>query len=271
LSAFQLVSRRVGLAKRPREDPSSLKGNSSESGKRAYERLDGVVPILHAPSMAERAEELRDVLATGTEAFAEILAAEPPRLQALLVADEDWRGAPRESERSYPAGLPYFTRVTDPPSLVLPETLSPVITPHTGATLPLTVWHELAHALLLRRDVVRTPAWLRELIPQALSAAVARRAGLSLGEHFSKMDREPGFTVRGLKGHADPGEQMAFQNLLLLLGDAALNEFGEAFLMRLVRDLWGETDVVDEERAEELLARALGERGREWLRSRPEF
>ena len=94
---------------------------------------------------------------------------------------------------------------------------------------------------------------------------------MSLGEHFSKMDREPGFTVRCLKGHADPGEQMAFQNLLLLLGDAALNEFGEAFLMRLVRDLWGETDMVDEERAEELLARALGERGREWLRSRPEF
>jgi hypothetical protein len=30
-------------------------------------------------------------------------------------------------------------------------------------------------------------------------------------------------------------------------------------------------DVVDEARAEELLARALGERGLEWLRSRPEF
>ena len=236
-----------------------------------YERLVGAVPVLHAPSMADRAEELRDVLATGTEALAEILAAEPPRLRALLVAEEDWRGAPREGKRPYPPGLPYYTRATDPPSLVLPETLSAAITPRTEATLPLTVWHELAHAFLLRRDVVRTPAWLRELIPQALSAAVARGAGLSLGEHFSEMDREPGFTVRGLKGHADPGEQMAFQNLLLLLGDAALNEFGEAFLMRLVRDLWGETDVVDEARAEELLARSLGERGLEWLRSRPEF
>jgi hypothetical protein len=153
---------------------------------------------------------------------------------------------------------------------VLPETLSPAIKPRTKATLPLTVWHELAHAFLLRRKVPRTPAWLRELIPQALSAAVARRVGV-LAQHLSEVDREPGFTVRGLKGHAGAEEQMAFQNLLLLLGDAALDEFGEGFLRRLVRDLWAETDVVDEARAEELLARALGERGLEWLRSRPEF
>ena len=235
-----------------------------------YGRLDGAVPLLHAPSMAERAEELRDLLVTGAEALSEILVAEPPRLETLLVSDKDWREAPRESERPYPPGLPYFTRATDPPSLVLPETLSPAIKPRTKATLPLTVWHELAHAFLLRREVPRTPAWLRELIPQALSAAVARRVGV-LAQHLSEVDREPGFTIRGLKGHAGVEEQMAFQNLLLLLGDAALDEFGEGFLRRLVRDLWAETDVVDEARAEELLARALGERGLEWLRSRPEF
>ena len=221
--------------------------------------------------MADRAEELRDILGTGADVLAEILAAEPPRLQALLVADEDWRQAPRESERPYPPSFPYYTRATNPPSLVLPETLSPVITPRTGATLPLTVWHELAHAYLLRRDVVRTPAWLRELIPQALSAAVARGAGLSLGEHLSEMDREPGFTVRGLKGYADPEEQMAFQNLLLLLGDAALEEFGDAYLNKLIHALWAETDAVDGVRAEGLLAGALGPGGLEWLRSRPEF
>lgn len=236
-----------------------------------YERLDGEIPVLHAPGAEDRAEALRDLLETGARALSEILAEEPPRLQALLVTDEDWQEAPRESERPYPPGLPYFTRTTDPPSLVLPETLSPAITPRTKATLPLTVWHELAHAFLLKRDVVRTPAWLRELVPQALSAAVARGAGLPLGEHLSRMDRKPGFSVRGLKGHAGAEEQMAFQNLLLVLGDAALGRFGEAFLDRLVHALWGETDVVDEARAEELLARALGKRGREWLLSRPEF
>lgn len=236
-----------------------------------YEHLAGMVPVLHAPGMADRAEGLRGLLETGADVLSEMLAAEPPRLQALLVADEDWREAPRESGRPYPPGLPYFTRATDPPSLVLPETLSPAITPRTKATLPLTVWHELAHAYLLMRDVVRTPAWLRELVPQTLSVAVARRTGVPLGEHLSEVDREPGFTVRGLKGHAGAEEQMAFQNLLLVLGDAALDEFGEAFLNRLVHALWAETDVVGEARAEELLARAIGERGPEWLHSRPEF
>ncbi|MDQ5813293.1 MAG: hypothetical protein M3289_01030, partial [Actinomycetota bacterium] len=73
------------------------------------------------------------------------------------------------------------------------------------------------------------------------------------------------------RGHVDAEEQMAFQNLLLLFGVAALEEFGEGFLERLVHAMWEETNTVDEERAEELLANALGSGGRTWLRSRPEF
>ncbi len=243
----------------------------SVASLQGYERLRGAVPVVHAPGMADLTREVGRLLETGAWEISDLLEEPVPKLEALLVADGDWREAPRESRSPYPPGLPHFTRATDPPALVLPERLSPAIRPRTGATLPLTVWHELAHAFLLQRQVARTPAWLRELAPQALSAAVARRAGLALEEHLAEVDRDPGFTVRGLKGHAGAEEQMAFQNLLLLLGDAALDEFREGFLRRLVYDLWAETDVVDEARAEELLAWALGKRGLEWLRSRPEF
>jgi hypothetical protein len=85
------------------------------------------------------------------------------------------------------------------------------------------------------------------------------------------IDRTPGFIIRKLKGYANAGEQMAFQNLLLLLGVDAVEEFGDGFLKRLVRALWEETDVVNDERAEELLADALGPGGLKWLASRPEF
>jgi hypothetical protein len=133
------------------------------------------------------------------------------------------------------------------------------------------VWHELAHAFLLREPLPRTPPWLREFLPQALSAATARRTGLPLAEHLERIDHEPGFTVRGFGGRAGAEEQMAFQNLLLDLGAAAVEEFGEGFLRVLARALWAEEDVVDERRAEELLAVALGPGGREWLASRPGF
>ena len=237
-----------------------------------YERLAvGAVPAAYAPELGLRAREVGCLLETGAWEVSNLLEEPVPRLEALLVADEDWRRAPRESEKPYPPGLPYFTRATDPPALVLPETLSPAIRPRTGATYPLVVWHELAYAFLLQREVARTPAWLRELVPQALSAAVARRVDLPLEEHLSGVDRNPGFTVRSLKGHADAQRQMSFQNLLLLLGDGALAEFGETFLNRLVHALWEETTVVDEARAEGLLAEALGPGGREWLALRPEF
>ena len=238
---------------------------------RAYERLDGPVPVFHPPRLADGAREVHGYLTQGSGALAGILGAEPPELSALLVADEDWDGAPRENERPYPPGLPYFTRSVEPPALVLPEELSPVFGPRTGSLLPLTVWHELAHAFLLNGEVVRVPVWLGELVPQAASAAVARRVGVPLGEHLGRVEPDPGFTVRGFEGPAGAAEQMKFQNLLLLFGVAALERFGDGFLGRIFRALWAEDDVVDGERAEELLAGSLGSGGAAWLRSRPEF
>lgn len=245
-----------------REDLSLLEG---------YGYLDGAVPVFYSPGTEEQAAEMQQLLETGVVSLSEMFDVEPPELEAFLVADEDWDEAPRESVRAYPLGLPYFTRSVRPPALVLPATLSAIFRPRTEATYPLVVWHELAHAFLLQKEVVRTPAWLREFVPQAASAAVARRVGLPVDEHLRKIDREPGFAVRDLGGHVDAEEQMAFQNLLLLMGAAAVEEFGEGFLEKLVHAMWDETDVVDEERAEELLADALGPDGRTWLRSRSEF
>ncbi|PLS87276.1 MAG: hypothetical protein CYG60_02770 [Actinobacteria bacterium] len=236
-----------------------------------YERLAGTIPVVHPPRLAERARGLLVLLRDGAETLSGLLETEPPELEALLIAESDWAQAPREGRRAYPYGLPYFTRSIRPPALVLPEDLTPMIRPRTSATWPLVVWHELAHAFLLRREVVRTPAWLGELIPQAASATVALRVGLPLEEYLSNVDPSPGFTVRSLGGRADAQTQMAFQNLLLGLGAAALAEFGEGWLKRLVHALWGEQEIVSEGRAEEMLADALGPRGREWLRLRPEF
>jgi hypothetical protein len=236
-----------------------------------YRHLDGHVPVLYAPRLEAKALEVGGYLGDGYTALSGMLSVEPPGISALLVADEDWKDAPRESAGPYPPGLPYFTRSVEPPALVLPEKLSSVFGPETDATLPLTSWHELAHAFLLSREVVRTPAWLREFVPQAASAAIARRAHLALEDHLSQVDREPGFTVRGFRGPAGAGDQMSFQNLLLVLASAALEEFGEGYLRHLFYGLWEEDEIVDEERAEELLADALGPGGREWLASRPEF
>ena len=240
------------------------------AGLPGYERLDGGVPVVHPPGMDERATEVRRLLETGISSLSEILGDEPPELEALLVADGDWEDAPRDNARPYPLGLPYFTRAVRPPALVLPETLSPAFQPRTAATGALVVWHELAHAHLLREPLVRTPSWLREFVPQALSAAVAKRTGLPLEEHLAQIGRDPGFTVRGFSS-TDAGRQMAFQNLLLLLGAAAVERFGDGFLRTLAHALWEEREFVGEGRAEELLADALGPGGREWLLSRPEL
>jgi hypothetical protein len=134
------------------------------------------------------------------------------------------------------------------------------------------LWHELAHAFLLSEPLPRTPPWLREFLPQVLSAALALRAGLPLDEHLEEIERDGAYlTVRRPLDGAGAERQMAFQNLLLALGAAALEKFGEGFVGDLAHALWRERDVVGEGRAEELLASSLGPGGWEWLRSRPEF
>ena len=235
-----------------------------------YEPLEGAVPVFHPRRMEDRAGETRNLLDTGAGTFSEILATGTPDLSVLLVADGDWEDAPREGERPYPPGLPYLTQSAEPPVLILPETLSPAFKPHTQATWPLVVWHELAHAFVLQRPVPRTPAWLREFVPQALAAAVARRTSV-LSLHLGEIAPPPDLTVREFSGPADAEQQMAFQNALLGLGAAALVEFGEGFLRRLVHALWDQREVVSEARAEELLAGSLGSGGRVWLEGRPEF
>jgi hypothetical protein len=254
-----------------RVEGSAVEERGPRGPLQGYGRLDGPVAVVHPPGLEERAAEVRDLLEIGATTLSEILAVEPPGIEALLVADEDWEEAPRENERPYPRGLPYFTRVARPPTLVLPETLSPAFRPRTAATGAMVVWHELAHAFLLREPLPRTPVWLREFIPQALAAAVARRVGPPLEEHLEEIERSPGFTVRGYSGRADSGSQMDFQNLLLALGAAALESFGGGFLRALAHALWSEEEVIDEARAEELLTDALGPGGSEWLKSRPEY
>jgi hypothetical protein len=238
-----------------------------------YERQGGPVPVLYRAGMERRAYVLHDLLSSGAAAISAILEVGPPELEALLAADDDWERAPREEAyRPYPAGLPYFTRAASPPALVLPETLSGAFWPRTKATYPLVVWHELAHSFLLREPLVRTPAWLRELLPQGLSVAVARRTGVPLDEHLRRIARRaPDFTVRSYPERASAGKQMAFQNLLLSVGAAAVERFGEEFLRNLAHSLREEEDVVGEERAQQLLAASLGAGGREWLSLRPEF
>ncbi len=257
-----------------RIEGSAVKGREKRvfAALAGYERLGGVIPVTYPPGLLKRATEVRDLLEVGTTSLSELLRVEPPEIEALLVADEDWREAPRENERPYPPGLPYFTRAASPPVLVLPVTLSPAFRPRTEATGALVLWHELAHAFLLREPVPRTPPWLREFLPQTLSATLARRAGLPLDEHLKEIERDgAGLTVRSFGGRGDAARQMDFQNLLLALGAAAVEEFGEGFLGELAHALWSERDVVGEDRAEELLEASLGPGGREWLLSRPEF
>lgn len=234
------------------------------------EKLPGVVPVLHSPGLGRQASEVGHRLATGCVYLTGIFGSETPRLQAMLLSRADWEHAPRESERPYSFGLPYFTRAAETPTLVFPSELSEALRPRTHLTFPLTVWHELAHAFFLQREIAKMPLWLGEFVPQAASAVVALREGFAIEEHLLRIEPAD-FTVREFTLPASAGDQMRFQNLLLLLGTAAVRRFGDGFLLRLVRSTQGESEAVSEDRAKRLFTASLGADGPGWLSRREEF
>ena len=230
------------------------------------------MPVLYAPRLGAKAMELRGYLAEGYRTLSGYSPSSRPEIIALLVADEDWKDAPRDNARPYPPGLPYFTRSVEPPALVLPEELSHrVQAKDRRHAAP----YRLARAgprLLARAGGREDPGLARGVRPAGRLGG-DRPQGRSLAGRASVADRK-GARVYGAElpwVRRGRGIRCRSRTCCCCSASAALEEFGEGFLRRIFHALWEEDEIVDEERAEELLADALGPGGREWLASRPEF
>ena len=216
-----------------------------------------------------KAGEVRDYLAEGYSALSGILSVEPPGIAALLVADEDWRDAPRDNARPYPPGLPYFTRSVEPPALVLPEELSPVFRPRTAATLPLTSgtsWPTPSCSAGGRQD----PGLARGARP-ASRLGGDRKKGRICRWRTSVTDRqEPGFTVRSFRGRRGRGIRCRSRTCCSFWRRRRWRSSARASWTHLPRPLGRRRD--SRRGAGRGVARGrLGPGGREWLASRPEF
>ena len=214
--------------------------------------------------------------------LAQLLEIPAPEMEIIVVAPTDWQNAPREEPEEPPMLLPYWTDVTDPPSLVVPTQLDPIMGSYSQEKLAFLLFHELTHAFLdgdPRPWPLESPLWADEWQLQFaalwLFHTIYHTQGIvmtDLREQYAEIfepeaDGKTPVTVRGFDWYEDTTPQDYLEYTLLLEQFAAdlLARYDPAILprfMELYRRAdaeWLSDDVTN------LLAATLGEGGEAWL------
>lgn len=249
--------------------------------KQQYRMLSEPVTIYYAPDQQKRARQVGRALDQANRLLSQLLALPVPPLEILLVAPEDWKFAPHDESEEPDLLLPYWTDATDPPSLVIPTHLDPIMGNDTPEKQAFLAFHELAHAFLEsdpRPWPLESPLWADEWQMQfAALWLVQQISGVrgmvmtDLHEKYAEIfepepDGKTPVTVRGFDWYEDTTVRDYLEYTLLLERFATdlLANYDASILPRFL-DSYREELVLLSDDVTEKLAAVLGEGGTGWL------
>jgi hypothetical protein len=256
-----------------------------------YELLSEPVTMRYAPGQKALALSIGESIERADKLLSQLLALKTPAMEILLVAPQDWKFVPHEEPEALPAGeaaneepdllLPYWTDVTEPPSLVIPTQLDPIMGHNSPQKLAFLVFHELAHAFLEadpRPWPLESPLWADEWQLQFAALWLAQQifdvrgvVMVDLHDTFAEIfqpepDGKTPITVRGFDWYEDttPRDYLEFTLLLERFADDLLSHYDAMILPRFL-DSYREEFVLLSDDVTEKLAEVLGEGGIGWL------
>jgi hypothetical protein len=205
-----------------------------------------------------------------------------PNLQVILVAPADWHAMPHDDPEEPGNALPYWTNVTNPPSLIIPTELDPIIGLPTHEKLIYLVYTVLAQAFLEndpRPWPEESPLWADEWQPQFAALWLKQRidgqSGIvmkDLHEQYAEifepeLDGKTPVTIRGFDWYEDTSEEdYLIFNLLLEQFAADLQlKYSPEILPRFLDLYRKEYSVLLSDDITEMLTGILGPGGAEWL------
>ena len=252
-----------------------------------YETLAEPLTVYYPTGQDTLARWIFQSVDKASKLLAQLLDAPAPEMEILLIAPADWHTAPQdeaeEGEAAEPNSLlPYWTDVTEPPSLIVPTQLDPIIGSYSPEKLAFLLFHELAHAFLEhdpRPWPVESPLWADEWQLQFaalwLFQQLYHRQGIvmtDLHERYAELfepesDGKTPVTVRGFDWYEDTAPQNYLEYTLLLEQFAAdlLARYDADILPRFLERYRKEGVVLLSDDVTNMLAETLGEGGAAWL------
>jgi hypothetical protein len=249
-----------------------------------YAALVGSLKTYYPPGQEELAGRVQQEIEQASKLLGDLLNLPLPEMELLVIAPADWEFAPPEDTETPGAPgtmLPYWTDITEPPTLVVPEQMDEVIGEATSEKLSLLLYHEVAHAFLEsdpRPWPEENPLWADEwqlqfagfwLFQQIHGNIVHITADLH--EQFAasfepEADGKTPITVRGFDWYEDttPEDYLEFALLLENFAIDLLTHYDAAILPRFLERYRQETPLLSDE-ITLMLADVLGTGGEEWL------
>jgi hypothetical protein len=263
-----------------------------------YETLAEPRTVYFPAGYATLARQIYQWIERGGQLLAQLLDAPMPELEILLVAPDDWQSAPQDEPDEAVEGdgddedsgnaideqgglLPYWTSATEPPLLVVPTQLDPIIGSETPEKLSFLLFHELSHAFLEadpRPWPLESPLWADEWQMQFaalwLTQQLSGRQGVAMtdlhdasAEIFEpEPDGKTPVTVRGFDWYDDTSPEDYLDYTLLLERFAAdlLANYDATILPDFLERYRHETPLLSDD-VTGMLAATLGEGGADWL------
>lgn len=268
----------------------SIRQDTSEGESRRsfpyaqYETQEGSPKIYYPIGQKDLARELQQEVLQASKHLGLLLKLPTPKMGLLLVAPADWEFAPAEDKEAAAAPstmLPYWTDVTSPPLLVVPEQMDKIIGETTSAKLSLLLYHEVAHAFLEadpRAWPEESPLWADEWQLQFAAFWLFEKLNGSI-EHITtdlhqqfaesfvpEADGKTPVTVRGFDWDEDtsPQDYLEFALLLERFAIDLLTRYDATILPRFLEHYRRDAPLKSDE-VTLMLAEVLGTDGEAWL------
>jgi hypothetical protein len=245
-----------------------------------YEILPAPVTLYYPAGQEQFARTIWQQIDKADALLSELLSLSTPRMVILIAAEEDWKDVPKE-ETEADVLLPYWTSTTEPPTLVIPATLDPILGQDNDRKRAFLTFHELSHAFLEsdpRPWPLESPLWGDEWQLQFAALWLAQQIfgvkdivetdlHMTYAAIFTpEADGKTPVTVRGFDWYEDTSPQEYLEYTLLLERFAAdlLARYDASILPRFLVFYRKERIFLSDD-VTEILGVVLGEEGQEWL------
>lgn len=247
-----------------------------------YETLAEPLTVYYPTGEEKRARWVFQAVEKAGKQLSQLLERPIPAMEILLASAEDWPLVPHDETEDISMPHPYWTDVTDPPSIVLPVEVDPILGTMTPERLAFILYHHVALAFL--EDDPRPwpdeyPLWADEwqlkFAALWLAQTLDGQQGMvsqDLREQYAEIfepepDGKTPVTVRGFYWDEDttPGDYLEFELLLEQFAADLLAQYQPEVLPRFLALYRTEHDTLLSDDVTAMLAAALGPGGSEWL------
>ena len=249
-----------------------------------YEVLSGPLKAYYPPGQEDLARQILQEVQQAGEQLSQLLNLPMPDMELLLVGAIEWEFVPQEEEQAESPStmLPYWTDLTEPPMLVVPQVMDEIIGEATPEKRSLLLYHELAHAFLEsdpRPWPEDSPLWADEWQLQFAAFWLFRQLHGQfehitddLQRQFAEIfepepDGKTPVTIRGFDWYEDttPEDYLEYALLLEKFAVDLLIRYNATILPHFLNVYRQERQILLSDEVTKMLGEVLGSGGEEWL------